>query len=1321
MERGMKIGNIFKRKIAMLIAGVMIICQANPIMVANAFQIKNKNELTCVETKEHNYNEFKNNLGFIDEATLSNANNSNNSEKYEIATPSDIKLQTDTSEIIYSNEIDNYMIYIYAEEGIFPENTKTVIKKVELIQDKYIEEIVNNNLQEGENLALCVAFDISFYHDGFEIQPPNGSVQVSIKLISDLEIKTNTIAKVFRIENGDSIEEIYAESFEEKNVIYQADHFSVFAVALVETNYVPIYTAEDLHKINVNLNGHYILMNDIDLSGWGEWEPIGNNDEGNRISFNGIFDGNGHTITNLSIDVSGNSDSEFKGFFGNAEGGTIKNLIISNAKITGIASAVSQIGIIAGRGGIISNCNVNGSINVTSDTTTLYTRRTIGGIAGNTQGKLEFCSSDVEITVNQMAKNALSVGGIVGENSNDVMKAVNYGRIEVKSYCTNGWEIEVGGISGDGASKITQCANYGNIGVDVSHEGEVNFEIENVTLVTHIGGISGGSTIIENCFNSGRIAVKANCVNTGKRGYAYAEVYVGGILGECANKTTIIDNCYNVGLIVCESNVQSLNSDRNVDKNYVGGIIGSQSLGKSGNCYYSNTADKGIGNIGNNSTILTPCTSLFLLEMEKQESFDTFDFDTIWKMGERNYPFPVLQWIKDISQQPEIPDEPEIPDKNQPLTIVSVFPQANATGIKTTDRIMIEFNRKVNSGYEGDNSIYIKDYDTDEVIYKTNMSYFGMTKIFIDNALKECTSSKCYIYIPENAFYTKQENQETGEITLEFFEGIKDKDEYSFCMENNIPIFMAIFDSNGGNRVGNRSFQEGSQIKRPNDPYRTGYDFIGWFTDKNCTIAFDFNTLVYNNITLYAGWNVNKNSFSDEDTSTDEKQVNYNYSDNWKQSNGYWQCYDKNGNKYIGYKEGLYWNGIKGNWFFGQDGNMQTGWHEGKYFNETSNGYNGIEITNTNLVNYTQRGDASSTIGQYSYAVIFVDDIDSKTKLNSSVKNYQNEFKSIIVGLWNTITTNQWDIAQNIVDAYMKDSVSNKAFLADIVNEMFSTETWRNTWDGAKTLNFQVSAGSTTETYINELWKNVEEGVGNELDATLIRENGWGTLKTLLNSSEEVQKMFTDYTQNIVYLESLKSSVSFNSVLQKAIDELIDDYKTQSETSLSKVIINVLKINNIDNDYTKIANIFVSDDAWGEIGKMFIDEVVGLNVGKVDKIIQLAYTNISGVSPVDKVVYSSYLRYDAIRALKNAEEKVKSKDNIITMEEYKNAFECARLMTIAQYENMLKYYKDSPYNKTDKNIKIDYLEGELAKLEEMTFINYINKSSKAYYDYVASK
>ena len=76
---------------------------------------------------------------------------------------------------------------------------------------------------------------------------------------------------------------------------------------------ITIESAEELARIGMNrkypLDGDYFLVADIDLSELGSFTPIGGSEsecgivEGNNV-FSGTFDGRGHTIIGLNIDVS---------------------------------------------------------------------------------------------------------------------------------------------------------------------------------------------------------------------------------------------------------------------------------------------------------------------------------------------------------------------------------------------------------------------------------------------------------------------------------------------------------------------------------------------------------------------------------------------------------------------------------------------------------------------------------------------------------------------------------------------------------------------------------------------------------------------------------------------------------------------------------------------------------------------------------------------------------------------------------------------------------------------------------------------------------
>ena len=167
------------------------------------------------------------------------------------------------------------------------------------------------------------------------------------------------------------------------------------------------------------------------------WTPIGNFD-----NYQGTFDGNGKTISNLYI----NATSEFAGFFGYLAGGNIKNITFDNAKVNSTGSYYT--GILAGFAGscifvnikTLGNCSVEGK-----DIT--------GGIAGIAEGNISNCENHAEV------KGTVSLGGILGMyygSDNSITSCANYGAV-------TGYR-QVGGMVGYfDSGTIQNSANYGDI------------------------------------------------------------------------------------------------------------------------------------------------------------------------------------------------------------------------------------------------------------------------------------------------------------------------------------------------------------------------------------------------------------------------------------------------------------------------------------------------------------------------------------------------------------------------------------------------------------------------------------------------------------------------------------------------------------------------------------------------------------------------------------------------------------------------------------------------------------------------------------------
>lgn len=71
-----------------------------------------------------------------------------------------------------------------------------------------------------------------------------------------------------------------------------------------------------------------------------------------------------------------------------------------------------------------------------------------------------------------------------------------------------------------------------------------------------------------------------------------------------------------------------------------------------------------------------------------------------------------------------------------------------------------------------------------------------------------------------------------------------------------VAIYTVTFDSNGGSEVVAQDVENGSYATKPADPTKSGYRFVDWYADENCTgSAYSFDTAVTEDTTLYAKWN----------------------------------------------------------------------------------------------------------------------------------------------------------------------------------------------------------------------------------------------------------------------------------------------------------------------------------------------------------------------------------------------------------------------------------------------------------------------------------
>ncbi|WP_288616303.1 hypothetical protein [uncultured Victivallis sp.] len=210
------------------------------------------------------------------------------------------------------------------------------------------------------------------------------------------------------------------------------------------------------------------LTADIDLENE-EWTPIGTQ----ANAFAGIFDGGGHTVSNLYINQPSRSDV---GFFGYSRDGEIRNLTIENADVTGYL----DVGAVAGTPytSKYTNITLAGTVKVEG-----YSY--VGGMLGK-NAYADLTGLTVDVTAGSYVKaesqNYRSyVGGVVG--------FMGEGNITVKDVTSNinvsGSTCDVGGIAG--------IAHYGNTFINVTCTAQevvlVNAQDEGDHL--EVGGIAG--------------------------------------------------------------------------------------------------------------------------------------------------------------------------------------------------------------------------------------------------------------------------------------------------------------------------------------------------------------------------------------------------------------------------------------------------------------------------------------------------------------------------------------------------------------------------------------------------------------------------------------------------------------------------------------------------------------------------------------------------------------------------------------------------------------------------------------------------------------
>ena len=368
----------------------------------------------------------------------------------------------------------------------------------------------------------------------------------------------------------------------------------------------------------------------------------------------------------------------------NGVGGVIggSNSSITDCYNTGSVTGSNSVGGVAGSNsgfGTVTNCYNTGSVTG---------KNKVGGVAGYNDYIVTGCYNEGSVTGEEY------VGGVVGKNGVTVTGCYNEGSVTGEEYV--GGVVGYNDASGALTTTVTDCYNTGSVTGERVVGGVVGFGDGDsgtvtgcyntgfVTGISYVGGVVGETivhyscnTTVTGCYNEGSVTGEeyvggvvgendvtvTGCYNTGS---VTGERVVGGVVGysrSAYDRSTTVANCYNTGIV-------------NGNERVVGGVVGYNEGGTVTDCYNegSITGGNGVGGVvSENSGTVINCyynvgccansnsygIALTNEQMLRAESFEGFDFETVWTMdGNPGYPYPKLinnfQNCHGVEQLPEI-------------------------------------------------------------------------------------------------------------------------------------------------------------------------------------------------------------------------------------------------------------------------------------------------------------------------------------------------------------------------------------------------------------------------------------------------------------------------------------------------------------------------------------------------------------------------------------------------------------------------------------------------------------------------------------------
>ena len=305
------------------------------------------------------------------------------------------------------------------------------------------------------------------------------------------------------------------------------------------------YLANSVNGGESYADTYFVLTANIDL-GNKDWTPIANSFSdallggSNYRVFAGNFDGNGYTISNVSIgSEAAPLEADVFGFFGATEG-KISNLNLNTVSIHGIAK-VASIGAVVGfagglvgsLGGSIENCHVTGlTMDMSAPSNGYAAAYWVGGLVGALDGAQLINECSVSGSITEKAGKG-SIGGLIGELGKAAKITYSRSDVTVNVTADSRGGANVGGFIGKGNGKTDAETIIRNC-----------YATGNVTGGAYTGGFAGGlwGLNIKNCYASGNVSQAAAAMAS----------FVGTDASD-PNYYGSITNCFTTGIVTGSS------------------------------------------------------------------------------------------------------------------------------------------------------------------------------------------------------------------------------------------------------------------------------------------------------------------------------------------------------------------------------------------------------------------------------------------------------------------------------------------------------------------------------------------------------------------------------------------------------------------------------------------------------------------------------------------------------------------------------------------------------------------------------------------------